>query len=78
MSLGGTLVRKEMKILTKIRYGTIPEYIMTSPEIKIASLTIFYYMKLSKKDLKKSSYEELNSDRLTLCSSKDLRHLRKQ
>ena len=63
--------------MTKSGDGTLSKYLLNSQEFEQSSLALFQYMKLLEKNSKKSLYEESNSEQLTSCSSKDLRHLDK-
>lgn len=70
----GHLHRKEVTNLKNQSYGTLSETIVNSPEMKKASKIMFLYFKY----LENSLYETSGSEKSKFCSSKDLRHLRKQ
>lgn len=74
----GHLHRKEVTNLKNQSYGTLSETIVNSPEIKKASKIMFLYLKYLENDSKNSLYETSGSEKSKSCSSKDLRHLRKQ
>lgn len=74
----GHLHRKEVTNLKNQSYGTLSETIVNSPEMKKASKIMFLYFKYLENDLKNSLYETSGSEKSKFCSSKDLRHLRKQ
>ncbi len=75
---GGTFETERRFKLKNEKYGMLSDIIINSSEIKLKSIALFHYMKFLEKNSKNSSNDTLSSDKLTSCSSKDLRHLRKQ
>lgn len=70
--------RKEVTNLKNKGYGTLSKTVVNSSEMRMASRIMFLYFKYLENDLKNSLYETSGSEKSKFCSSKDLRHLRKQ